>query len=306
MAVMIDTSRAPRTPEELTGLVQAVLGALPADELDWVEWKAGMDLADKPVQGTIARHILGMANRPPTDARRHAEGCGYLLIGAEPGNPCGVTAVDPAQLSQGIQPYLGSEGPAWSPQYVQEAGVTVLVIVVEPPKEGDHIFTLEKEFPVTTPAGGAKSYLAGTIFIRQPGRTEVAAPGDIRALEQRYAAPARAAEEHARRLLEIEEARHNAEELDRRRRWLTDVAKMVASVQFKVTPFGDSPEYFRCPEQLELQAILAGMSATDLEAELPAVKALAGAGQGMEVFAAAARANIEIQAAMRNLTLRAS
>jgi hypothetical protein len=36
------------------------------------------------------------------------------------------------------------------------------------------------------------------------------------------------------------------------------------------------------------------------------VKALAGADQGMEVFAAAARANVEIQAAMRNLTLRAS
>jgi hypothetical protein len=306
MAVMIDISRAPCTPEELAGLVQAVLGALPADELDWIEWKASMDLADKRVQGTIARHVLGMANRPPADARRHVEGCGYLLIGAEPGNPCGVTAVDPSQLSQGIQPYLGSEGPAWSPQYVQEAGVTVLVIVVEPPEEGDHIFTLQKEFTVTTPAGGSRTYLAGTIFVRRPGRTDVAAPGNIRALEQRYAAPARAAEEHARRLLEIEEARQKAEELDRRRRWLTDVAKLVASVQFKVAPFGDSPEYFRCPEQLELQAILAGMSAADLEAELPAVKALAGAGQGMEVFAAAARANIEIQAAMRDLTLRAS
>lgn len=302
MAVMIDTSCAPRTPEELAGLVQAVLGALPSDELDWIEWKASMDLSDKRAQGTIARHVLGMANRLPADARRHVEGCGYLVIGAEPGNPCGVTAVDPSQLGLGVQPYLGPEGPAWSPQYLQEAGAMVLVIVVEPPQEGDHIFTLQKEFTVTTAAGGGKTYQAGTVFVRHLGRTDIAAPGDIRALEERYAAPARAAEDHARRMLEIEEARQKAEELDRRRRWLADIARLVASVQFKVTSYRDSPGYFRCPEQLELQAILAGMSSADLDAELPAVKALAGAGQGMEVFADAARANIEIQAAMHNLT----
>jgi hypothetical protein len=33
----------------------------------------------------IARRILGMANRSYADARRHAAGCGYLAIGAEPG-----------------------------------------------------------------------------------------------------------------------------------------------------------------------------------------------------------------------------
>ena len=176
----------------------------------------------------------------------------------------------------------------------------------EPPQEGDHIFTLQKEFAVTTAAGAGKTYQAGTVFVRHLARTDVAAPGDIRALEERYAARARAAEDHARRMLEIEEARQKAEELDRRRRWLADIARLVASVQFKVTPYKDSPGYFRCPEQLELQAILAGVSSADLDAELPAVKALAGAGQGMEVFADAARANIEIQAAMHNLTQRPS
>ena len=75
MAVMIDTSCALRTPQQLAGLVQAVVGALPADELDWIEWKAGLDLSGKRVQGTIARHILGMANRLPADARRHARTC---------------------------------------------------------------------------------------------------------------------------------------------------------------------------------------------------------------------------------------
>jgi hypothetical protein len=49
------------------------------------------------------------------------------VTGAEPGNLCGVTAVDPSHLSLGVQPYLGSEGPAWSSCYVQEKGVPVLV-----------------------------------------------------------------------------------------------------------------------------------------------------------------------------------
>jgi hypothetical protein len=43
-----------------------------------------------------------------------------------------------------------------------------------------------------------------------------------------------------------------------------------------------------------------------VETELPAVKALAGAGQGMEVFGTAVRANIEIQTATHSLTLRAN
>src|SRR5690348_18464395 len=107
MAVMIDTSRAPRTPDELAGLVRAVVQALPADELAWIEWKIGMDLGAKATQGIIARHILGMANRGSEEAQRHVQGCGYLVIGAEPGNLCGVTAVDPSQLSLGVQSYLG-------------------------------------------------------------------------------------------------------------------------------------------------------------------------------------------------------
>jgi hypothetical protein len=302
MAVMIDTSRAPRTPDELSSLVQAVVHALPSDELDWIEWKLDMDLGSKATQGTIARHILGMANRKPEDAQRHVQGYGYLVIGLEPGNLGGITAVDPSQLGLGVQPYLGSEGPTWSPHYVQEDSHTVLVITVEPPQVGHHIFTLQKDFSFPTLKGDRKTYLAGTIFIRYPGRTEIARPGDIRALEERYAAPAQAAEAHARETLEIAMARQAAENLDRRRRWLTDLSGLVASVMFRVTPYRDSQGPFRCPEQIEIQTMLAGIDATELEADWPAVKALAAAGQGMEVSAAAARANIEIQAAMRNLT----
>src|SRR5258708_7188798 len=300
MAVQIDTSRAVRTTGELARLVQEIAQALTADELDWIEWKSGYGLREKPTEGTMAGHILGMANRQPEEALLHAEGCGYLVIGAEPGNLCGVTAIDPSDLDQGLQPYLGPEGPAWSPHYVQDGGVTVLVITVEPPRAGHRIFTLQKEFTVTNARGDAKTYLAGTVFVRHRARTVQAEPGDIRALEERFAAPAQEAEVYARRTLEIAEARQAAEEADRRRRGLAELSRLVASVLFKVSPLASMgmPVQFRCEEQIQLGHLLAGMEAADL----PAVKSVAGASQAHEAFASAARANIEIEAAMQALT----
>ncbi len=302
---MVDTSRALRTPEELLGLVRAVVAALPEDELDWIEWKMAGDLADKATAGTIARHILGMANRIPAQAALHTQRCGYLVMGAQPDNLPGIAPVDPADLGVAVQPYLGSgsDAPTWTHRYVEDGDAVVLVVTVEPPMPGHRIFPLRKDFTRTTAKGGAKTYRAGTIFVRHPGRTEIAQPGEIRALEDRHAAPALEAEAHARRVLELEEARAAAEERDRRAGWLAEVSKLVIAAQFKATPYANSRGPFRCEEQMQLQTLLAGKDHAELQAELPSVWALAGAGQGMEAFAAAARANIEIQAAMRKLTV---
>src|SRR5260221_14393112 len=106
MSLGIDASRALRDPQELVELVKAIVNAQPQDESDWIEWKVSLDLAVKETRGTIARHVLGMANRMPEDAARYASGCGYIVIGAEPTNCCGVIPIDPADLSQGILPYL--------------------------------------------------------------------------------------------------------------------------------------------------------------------------------------------------------
>jgi hypothetical protein len=305
MAVMVDTSCALRTPEELVSLVQAIVAALPEDELDWIEWKIAGDLGSKATAGTIARHILGMANRIPDRAALHAQGCGYLVMGAQPGSLSGIVPVDPANLGLAVQPYLGSEGPTWTHQYVPDGQVTVLVVMVEPPMPGHRIFTLQKEFTrISAEGGGSKTYRAGTIFVRHPGRTEIAQPGEIKALEDRYAAPALEAGASARRTLELEEARAAAEERDRRMKWLAELSRLVIATQFKARPYAASPGYFRCEEQMELQTLLAGMDYGEVQVEMPAVWALAGAGQGMEAFGAATRANTEIQAAMRKLAVR--
>lgn len=297
MAVMLDTSRALRTPEKRLALVRAVIAALPEDELDWIEWKIAGDLTSKGTAGIIARHVLGMANRAPDRAALQAEGCGYLIMGAEPGNMPGIVPADPAVFCPLVQSYLGPDGPAWTLHYVENSGATALVVTVEAPAPGHRIFTLQKEFT----RDGTRTYRAGTIFVRHPGRTEIAAPGDVRALEDRFASPALAAEAHTRRMVELEEARAAADEHDRCARRLAEISKLVIAVQFKARAYADSQAYFRCEEQMELQTLLAGMDYQKIQAEMPAVWAVGGAGQGMTAFAEAARASTEIQAAMRKL-----
>ena len=123
------------------------------------------------------------------------------------------------------------------------------------------------------------------------------------ALEKRLAAPAQAAEAHARRMLEIEEARAQAEDFDRRRRWLADISRLVAGVLFKAAPFAQPANAFRCQEQIELGHMIAGISKDDLEADVESVRAVANASQGPEAVQAAQQANLEIESLMRALTL---
>jgi hypothetical protein len=160
-----------------------VITATDNDELDWIEWKIGKFLASKEDYAKLSRHILGMANRKPRDAARQVGGCGYIIVGAGAGACDGVPGIDPAKLDDGIQAYLGSEGPTWGPQVIDRQGKSVLVVTVEPPQPGDHMFLLMKDYD---------KYYGGQIFVRRHGKTQRALPGEIRALEDRRAAGERA------------------------------------------------------------------------------------------------------------------
>src|SRR5258708_4569306 len=126
MTLRVGTASSFRSHEDRAALVRAVVDAKSEDEGDWIEWKVTGDLSSKATQGTIARHVLGMANRLPDAARLNADGCGYLIIGAQPATLPGITPVDGAVLVQGVQPYVGSQGIAWTPHYDEVDGVTVL------------------------------------------------------------------------------------------------------------------------------------------------------------------------------------
>jgi Putative DNA-binding domain len=179
MPIDLDVRAAIRHPD-LGRVVQAVVDADAHDEADWIEWKSDLDLSTKKGCFPIARTILGMANRMPAAAALVCEGLGYIVVGAEPGNLLGVVSVDPADLDQVLEPWLGGvEGPRYTPMYVRIEGRKVLIVVVEAPTNGDPIYTLRKEFE-----GGRD----GDVFVRKSGRTERANSADMKALVERAAA----------------------------------------------------------------------------------------------------------------------
>ena len=83
MAISLESAASPGTADEATAVVDAVLAASPADELDWIEWKSSLELGAKTVRGILAWHILGMVNRLPEHAAAHAGGRGFVVVGAE-------------------------------------------------------------------------------------------------------------------------------------------------------------------------------------------------------------------------------
>lgn len=181
MALDLDTRQALRRPSDLAALVEAIRKANPEDEPDWLEWKSNLDLSRPDGRFQLARAVLGLSNRLPDRASNHCAGVGYVVVGAEPSNVCGTTRLDPAVVDDALSPYLGgSKGPAWGPIFVTSGGRDVLVVIVEPPRYGDPIYTLRKSF---------NEAQKGTVFVRRPGKTARADDADLDALQRRLTAP---------------------------------------------------------------------------------------------------------------------
>ncbi|WP_434317420.1 AlbA family DNA-binding domain-containing protein [Leifsonia sp. P73] len=203
MTFNLDTSRALRTHAQLVDLIQAVVSAAPEDESRAVEWKSGYsDLGSSEASFALARAILGMANRSVSVSAATFEGVGYVVVGAEPGGIEGQAIPDSAELLHAIRRYTGHGWPLWDPRSVDVEGVSVLVITVEPPRDGDRIALLQKGYQ---PSRGPL-VPEGAIFVRQPGSTERASRADLELLQDRLLA-AVSSQEAAVRADRIERAR---------------------------------------------------------------------------------------------------
>lgn len=276
MVLSVDMSRAFRSPRELAILVDAVVDASENDESDWIEWKSTLILGDKETQGTLARHVLGMANRRPEYAARCAGGCGYVIVGAEPGSCVGVAEVDPAILSQGMDSYLGTDGPSWAVQYIQNDGKSVLIVSVEPPRVGDRIFTLKKDF---------SKYRAGMVFVRRQGSTILASPDDVRVLEDRFSAGAAEEVAHSQRLRDLREIGTLIERI------ITQ-----ANEPFNNSRWWGDPRW-TCEEQR-----LLGMFLASFDRPMPRCRQVVGESGAKAVLTAARNAREEIIEALSELS----
>ncbi|OBF99017.1 hypothetical protein A5772_13660 [Mycolicibacter sinensis] len=177
----IDTSRPLRTDDELLRLIAAIHGSRPeVQETSWLEWKSSLDLTKAAGRFTVAKAVLGFANRSVDDAQLTTGGVAYMVVGVEPGAAPGVAAIDHADLTPWIKIYAST--PRFTPRTLRYAGVEVLVIVVEPPEAGDPLHTLRKQYD---------KFDAGVIFNRGSARTAPASPGDIEMLSDRLLQGAR-------------------------------------------------------------------------------------------------------------------
>lgn len=175
----LQTGRAFRLPDERAALVAAVAQAKPdfKNETNWIEWKSTFAL-DEAVGGfLIAKAVMGFANREPSRAAVVCEGTAYMIVGVEPRKVSGVERVDFAVLHDNVGKYTNSV--RWEPHYVEYGGKDVLVVVVEAPRDGDRMHTLQRDY---------EKYRAGTAFHRGPGKTEPANAREIVMLENRLLA----------------------------------------------------------------------------------------------------------------------
>lgn len=180
MSIDLDLTRALRGLDGLRGLVHAIVAAHPSDESDWIEWKTDVDLGDKAGCFLVAKAILGMANRPVEVAARTCGGFGYIAVGVEPGNLVGVQVPDPADWIGRVEHYVkGDAMPVWDWTIVPVEDVSVLLITVDPPQNGDPMWPLRREFQTSR---------SGTLYVRKPGKTEPAVAEDVDGLQRRLLA----------------------------------------------------------------------------------------------------------------------
>lgn len=147
----------------------------------------------------------------------------------------------------------------------------MLVITVEPPAAGDRIRTLQREF---------QSYQVGAIFVRRQGRTVPALPGDVMALEDRFAEPLLAAR------------------LDRERQRLERITQTVEDLFGEVVnadPSDRTPSRWYTPRN-QLRTLLVG-----LEDQLPICAQIVNAGSAYQALSLTPGARNEIEAVLRQL-----
>jgi hypothetical protein len=169
-----------RTDEELHALVIAVIGADEHDEGEAIEWKRDLDWGSARDAFAVGRAVLGMANRHPGRASSEFEGFGYLVVGADHDGVHGTSPGDPADYVRQVNKYVGgASGPRWQPRPLNVNGDTVVVVVVDPPRNGDPIWPLRYAYMHDH---------VGRVFVRHFGRTEVADDNDIDMLTRRAAA----------------------------------------------------------------------------------------------------------------------
>jgi hypothetical protein len=184
----IDLSKAPLGERAARALVEGLRQTDDRAERHYLEAKGHVDLATKVGHAKVAKFILGAANRLPETAQRYFEGYAVMALGVTAGAAPGVQPIEMLELERGVGPYLGTNRPDWDIQRVPvgAADREVLLILVNPPKWGEHPFVCRKTFqPHDKTDSKAAGLTDGTIYVRADGETRPATSAEYDALVHR-------------------------------------------------------------------------------------------------------------------------
>lgn len=184
--VDVELTRLPTGNAAWLALVNFTLTLGDLSEVDWLELKGTLSFTAKGDRKrsavTLARAVLGLANRSPVAAERHLGGHGVVLVGIQDKSVVGAEEVDGAILGDALQPYVGDDGPRWDYTYVRHPDGLVLALVVDPPQWGDPIHACRKEYSA---ADGGLTVRDGDVFVRVPGKIRQATSSDLAHLQAR-------------------------------------------------------------------------------------------------------------------------
>ncbi|WP_433013866.1 AlbA family DNA-binding domain-containing protein [Kribbella sp. CA-294648] len=170
--------RLPRGQIEWDEFVTAVATFDDRAERYFLELKSDVDLSTEAGRAKVAKFILGAANRMPDLATRRFDGHGLLVLGISKGAITGIPFFEAKDLAATVKKYTGADGPRWDFERVRVSDThDVIIVIVDPPKIGDPVWTCYKD--------GHENLYDGGIYIRVDGETRQAKGDEVRVLLQR-------------------------------------------------------------------------------------------------------------------------
>lgn len=183
----MDTQKPPHGEARRLEILDAI--KIDGDDVEdhYLEVKSTIDLSKPVGKATVAKFILGAANRPVELAERNFGGYALMVLGAQKGESVGVEAgIEVLTLKQKVEKYVGQDGPEFILEKIKlDSGKEVLFIIVDPPKRGQPAFICRGDYQAADPSEKKYALVDGGIYIRPTGNTRPAKSAEIFNLRRR-------------------------------------------------------------------------------------------------------------------------
>ncbi len=173
----LDLVRLPSGTMGWQAFVDGLVGINDGAERYFLELKSDVQPATTVGNAKIAKFILGAANRSPGLAAKRFDGYALLVLGVANGRVVGIPSFEAKDLAKAVNKFVGvgADGPRWDFHSVDlGGGLQVVIIVVDPPKVGDPLWTCLSD--------GVEGLVDGRTYIRADGETREAKGNEVRAL----------------------------------------------------------------------------------------------------------------------------